>query len=416
MLKININNVLYFSATKPIIDRFNLTLHKNMPTVIIGNNGSGKTTIFSVIGGIIPEVISGSWEGEVLYNDEPILHEHLDYVFQNGENSLFYYTGRMMFTDENIKKYDSYLRRGHIYDKLLIPLVELSQGQRKLLCCLQAMFSNRPICLMDEPTTHLDSNAITVLEEVISVVSPKKIIVFVTHNLSFADRNAKRWIRINDGKAEEIVKPLCKSKPPLKVSRGNNGRVLISFENLNIAFKNKRVITYPENITIFEDEVLMCLGSNGAGKTTLLNYIIENRKRLVLPLSHRKLRISAMFQDLRKQFFTSTVVEELKFSNRNLSLSDIVQTLEQFRLCNLQDENPNFLSDGQKRTLLLICMLLSEPDLLLLDEPFENIDATARCGLCEIIKKRKRGTIIIFDQTYEEIEKANILDRIIYLR
>jgi energy-coupling factor transport system ATP-binding protein len=142
-------------------------------------------------------------------------------------------------------------------------------------------------------------------------------------------------------------------------------------------------------LSIGDGEWVMLAGPNGSGKTTLLKTIA----RLLPPRTGDMVMngigapgtIALLLQEPDNQFVASSVRNELLLSlPRSAGESErrerLDQAIDQFSLLDL-DRNPHRLSGGEKQRLALATVWLSEPRLLLLDEPTSYLDAveTARC-------------------------------------
>ena len=182
--------------------------------------------------------------------------------------------------------------------------------------------------------------------------------------------------------------------------------------------------------TVFEDldlsaeagEIIGLVGENGAGKSTLLKILAT----LSLPSSGE---ISLMNQKYRKNekklreyiayvpqdialFEELTVMENMKFfqklSRKKVSKEDLKALLSSVNLQADQVKVSN-LSGGMKRKLNLAVSLISDPKLLLLDEPTAGIDLRSRIEIGEFLKKHaleKNILIIYTSHDMNEIEQV----------
>ncbi len=149
------------------------------------------------------------------------------------------------------------------------------------------------------------------------------------------------------------------------------------------------------------NEVLALLGASGCGKSMTLQCIagivtpdkgkivldgvtlFDSEKRINLPPQKR--RVGLLFQNYAL-FPNMTVLENLKAGcrrNKDKSESDrkIQQIMDIFELTPLQNHLPHQLSGGQQQRTALARILLSEPNILLLDEPFSALDSHLRFRL-----------------------------------
>ena len=180
-------------------------------------------------------------------------------------------------------------------------------------------------------------------------------------------------------------------------------------------------------------EIVCLLGPSGVGKTTILRSIagLQDLKSGVIKLKGKtissedfnlepeKRNIAMCFQD-NSLFPHFNVLENINIgakrkngSNFNYSDKDLIKIL---RLENIQEKYPHQISSGEAQRVALARSLLSRPDLLLLDEPFANIDTSLKEELQkkikDILKEFNITTIIVTHDSYEAFfmgDKCGIL-------
>lgn len=155
------------------------------------------------------------------------------------------------------------------------------------------------------------------------------------------------------------------------------------------------------------------LGPNGAGKTTMLYHILglmraqEGVVRVfgLDPSAHwpeiRK-RIGVVLQNVDEQLLAPTVGDDVAFSPRQYGLTEdeiatrVTEALAALDIENLRDRVPHNLSGGEKRKVAMAGALVMQPDLLVLDEPFEGLDPASRQKMGELLARLARdGTTIV---------------------
>ncbi len=178
------------------------------------------------------------------------------------------------------------------------------------------------------------------------------------------------------------------------------------------------------DLEVFAGECFGLLGPNGAGKTTtveILEGLTPADEGSVELLGQRwndgddralRERIGVQLQETQLPEKV-TVVETVRlfrsFYKRGHSVEDVIHTVA---LEEKRNARVGKLSGGQKQRLAVACALVSDPELLFLDEPTTGLDPQARLSLWDIVEKfRERGGTIILTTHYME-EATRLCDRV----
>ena len=179
-------------------------------------------------------------------------------------------------------------------------------------------------------------------------------------------------------------------------------------------------------------ERVAVLGGNGSGKTTLLFHILgllkPNEGNVLVfgvPPAARyqeiRERIGVLLQNVEEQILSPTVWEDISFSPRNYGMSreDAARRVEavmaELGIAHLREKICHYLSGGEKRKVALAGALVMNPELLVLDEPFEGLDTRSRAELVEILNRRNREGMSIIMSTHDLNLVGSFADRVYVL-
>jgi cobalt/nickel transport system ATP-binding protein len=179
-------------------------------------------------------------------------------------------------------------------------------------------------------------------------------------------------------------------------------------------------------------ERVSILGSNGCGKTTLLKHLMG----ILIPrdgsvrvfgidpgkeYSKIRQKIGVVMQDVDEQILGPTVYDDILFAPLNYGMNRAEagrlaeSVIEKLNLGSIKDKIVNYLSGGEKKKVALAGALVTEPELLILDEPFTGLDPLSKRDLIRILNELNREKGITFIMTLHEVDLVPEVADILYL-
>ncbi len=182
-------------------------------------------------------------------------------------------------------------------------------------------------------------------------------------------------------------------------------------------------------------ERVALLGANGSGKSTLLRLLAGlsfpeagDISFFGQPVTERDLRDEAYFFSFRRrvglvfqnpdvQLFNPSVFDEVAFGPLQLrwpkaQIRDRVEAaLHSMGIGHLRDRAPHRLSGGEKKRVALASVLVTDPEVLLLDEPSAALDPVSQGQIIELLKSWKNGAKTVITATHDLDTLEDIADR-----
>ncbi len=209
-----------------------------------------------------------------------------------------------------------------------------------------------------------------------------------------------------------------------RIKSFKNIDTIIEFENVSLAYGN-RLILDNINFKINKGQIFGMLGPNGVGKSTIFNLItglihprsgkikIAGQDVADFPIYLRTRKFKVGYVPQYGGFFNDLTlhdnlkaISEIIIENKNYRTERINYLISKFELDNLKNIKAKFLSGGQKKKLVIALSLLSNPEVLLLDECFAALDVLTIKMLQEIIvnlQQENRITICICDHQARDL-------------
>lgn len=428
---ITFKDVSFRYTDKNLLDKVSFSITDQDKTGLVGLNGTGKSTLIKLIEDEIRpqsgEIIkSGNMIISYLEQepDIPLNTKILDYVMKNNDK------------DHKVNDYEakSMLTKLKLDPEALTN--NLSGGQRKRLALAKCLVTYCDFLILDEPTNHLDNDMILYLEKYLQRYNHG--LFMVTHDRYFLERVCNNMLELDNGhiytykanyseflnlkalrlereeKAEKKLKRLLKNeldwihrgvearrtKQKYRIERFNElskikfserkgfefdsvskylGKTIIEIKNGSKSFGDK-IIFKNFNLNVLRTARIGIAGDNGAGKTTLFKIIMQQESldsgELILGETLRIGYFSQHFDAIDENIRVIDYVKEVSSTIETLEGTVTASSLlERFLFdANLQYTMVKSLSGGQRRRLQLVRVLAANPNVLILDEPTNDLD------------------------------------------
>jgi ATP-binding cassette subfamily F protein uup len=446
---------------RPLLDGARLSVLAGERLGLIGRNGTGKSTLLSVLAGRTP-LDEGQLERRdglrlVLVEQEPVLP-----AAERLADSLMARAARAARPDERDdwrmdSRLTEYLHRFGLTGD--ISPMSCSGGERKRAALALALALQPDLLLLDEPTNHLDIDAIGRLEELLLKV-PAAIVI--THDRAFLDRITTRIVELDRGalrsypgsftayeqrKGEELAgedtarrqfekfwqqeevwirkgvearrtrnEGRVRRLERLRLERagrrdrlGNmrlsldegarSGDLVVEFDAVSVRF-DARPLVESLSLSIKRGDRIGLIGPNGAGKSTLIRLMLGE-----LPPDAGTVRLGtrlnvAYFDQLRAQLDpTATLADAVSPGSDWVQIGaerrHIVSYLEEFLFPAQRAKSPVAMLSGGERNRVLLARLFARPaNLIVLDEPTNDLDIES----LEVLEERLQdytGTLLL---------------------
>lgn len=234
----------------------------------------------------------------------------------------------------------------------------------------------------------------------------------------------KSTSRMKDVHAEKVgsisdeVNQLRKELPDkdkMKIGFDNSGmhkgKILITAKDINFGYEEKLLWKQPLNFQVASGDRIAIKGVNGSGKTTLIKMMLDELQPQTGTLDRAVIKAIYIDQDYSLIDNRCSVYEQAqRFNTDNLPEHEIKSRLTHFLFTKVYwDKSCAALSGGEKMRLILCCLTLRSqpPDMIILDEPTNNLDIQNTEILTAAINEYK-GTIIVVSHDAYFLEQINV--------
>ncbi|MDF2524143.1 MAG: D-xylose transporter ATP-binding protein [Clostridiales bacterium] len=457
-IKLRVSNVEKFFPGVKALDKINFAVRKGTVHVICGENGAGKSTLMKVINGIYKQD-----SGQILIDEKVVdiknpiearslgismIFQELNYMPEMTiEESLFvgnWPRDRYGKVDwkEIRKRTLALLEKENLNYAPETKLKDLTVSDIQMLEILKAISYNSDIIIMDEPTSAITQKEVEVLFKKINELRERgTCIIYISHKMDEIFRIADEITVFRDGcvvdsrpkedyDMETVITQMVGRKVESIFQKEDIelGEQVLQVKGLTNAGKFKNV-----NFEVRKGEIVGFAGLMGAGRTEVMralfgldeyqsgDVIIKDKKVHIKSVSDSIDKKMVMLSEDRRRFGIIPV----RSVRENVSLSSLKkfiyggrlhadienQTVED--LCKKMNvKTPSYetsieaLSGGNQQKVILSKWMVTDPDILILDEPTRGIDVGAKheiYKLMTMLAKQGKAVIMVSSELPELI-------------
>ena len=466
-------NVAKIYGSTHALKGVNFDIRRGHVTTLFGENGAGKSTLMKILSGVVAPT-SGTIEldgAEVTFSSSSdardrgisIIHQELslapnlsvrDNIFMGRELRS---AAGVDFAEEARQARALMAELEEDIDPLTL-VEDLRLGQQQIVEIARALSVDSRILIMDEPTSALSATEVEVLFKVIRDLTARGVaIVYISHHLEEALLITDYAVVLRDGAMtasaerrdidlEWIVRNMVGENynlgsPPTGYDFGD---IALSIDDVSVADKSGAgSVVDHMSIDVRAGEIVCIYGLMGAGRTEMLECVagrvpmtggrvlLENQDVSRLSIAERILKGLVLVPEDRQRdglVQTMSVGENLSLGSigrfvRNLLMSPsreramVGEQIRDVRIKTAGGPAPiGSLSGGNQQKVVIGKMLMTDPKVIMLDEPSRGIDIGAKAEVFRILAERAtRGLAVLFS-TSEVGECLSIAHRIIVMR
>ena len=434
----------YDGAKENVLENINLTVEYGETVLLSGVSGEGKSTLLSIINGVIPFVNSGEFSGSVEIDGKDVTKlkisersKLIGTVLQNADEQIIYdlVNEEIAFGCENLNIASEEIDRRIERFTTLMQIEKnaktktLSGGQKQRLITASTLAMEQKIIILDEPLANLDTHTAHILLKALrNLANSGYAVLIVEHRLDVVKNYIDKVMRIENKQlfTSTDINDLNSGIKTIPHADGSlPGEVLIKGEKLFFAAGDRNIIDGLD-IEIRAGERIVLLGENGCGKTTLMRMLARLNKpndgALSQTITKSKKanskwfsKVGYVYQNPVYQLFMPTLLSEISFKAKSEKIAR--EMINAFGLSGLEQRHPQSLSEGQKRRASIAAVCASEPTVLFLDEPTVGQDYKNLCKTVETVNKinKNLGTAIV-TVTHDKRCAGALADRVLIMK
>ncbi len=451
------------------LDNVNLRVRPHSVHALMGENGAGKSTLLKCLFGIYEkdqgkiffkgQEINFTSSKEALENGVSMVHQELNLVLQRSVMDNMWlgrYPTKGWFIDHG-KMYEDTKRIFEELDIDIDPRVKvatLSVSQMQMIEIAKAFSYDAKIVIMDEPTSSLTEKEVSHLFKIINKLKDKGCgIVYISHKMEEIFQLCDEITILRDGQwvatqplkgmtMDQIIGMMVGRELTQRFPEKTNQPKEVILEVEHLTAKNQPSI---QDVTfnLHKGEILGVAGLVGAKRTDIVETLfgIRDRSQGCIKLHGKEVANHNAHEAIRNGF--ALVTEERRstgiYSRLDIAFNSLIANMDNYKgsmgllsdnkmksdtqwvIDSMRVKTPTqqtqigSLSGGNQQKVIIGRWLLTQPEILMLDEPTRGIDVGAKFEIYQLIlelAKKEKGIIII---SSEMPELLGITDRIMVM-
>lgn len=452
------------------LDDVSLTVKAGTVHALMGENGAGKSTLMKCLFGVYNKdgghiylegrEVNFKTSKEALENGVAMVHQELNQALKRNvmDNMWLGRFPRISKWCPLTSESRMYADTKKVFDELDVhvdPRTVMSRmpvSQRQMVEIAKAVSFNSKVIVFDEPTSSLTEEEVEHLFRIINMLRSRGCgIIYISHKMEEILRISDEVTIMRDGQwvatrpakeltMNEIIRLMVGRELTNRYPEKDNvvGEPLLEVKNLTAEYSQLRDVSFVAK----SGEVLGVAGLDGSGRTELLENIfgIATRKHGEIYLHGKQVANKNARQSLANKFAmlteerratgifgirdiqANTTISSLKKYKKGPFLSDkLLSEATDWGIKSMRTKTPSqktqirSLSGGNQQKVILARWLLTEPEVLLLDEPTRGIDVGAKYEIYQLILDlAKQGKCVIMVSS-EMPELLGVCDRILVM-
>lgn len=465
---LQMNNICKEFPGVKALDNVSLTVKKGTVHALMGENGAGKSTLMKCLFGMYKkdsgtiyldgQEVNFKTSRDALDHGVAMVHQELNQALTRSVMDNIW-LGRYPHNGIYVSDKKMYEDTKKVFDDLQInvdPKTIMSTmpvASRQMVEIAKAVSYNSKVIVFDEPTSSLNENEVEHLFRIINTLRDRGCgIIYISHKMEEILRISDevtvmrdgQWIATRPAKEltmNEIIKLMVGRELTNRFPPKDNviSDVSLEVEHLTALYSHLKDVSFKAH----KGEILGVAGLDGSGRTELLENIFGNalRKEGTIKLYGKEVKNMSPKDSIKNGF--ALLTEERRatgiFGILNITDNTTISSLKDYMVSHLylddkkrreateeqiqamhiktptQETQIRSLSGGNQQKVIIGRWLLTNPEVLLLDEPTRGIDVGAKYEIYQlIINLAKQGKTIIMVSS-EMPELLGVCDRILVM-